>query len=160
MTALLRTAHLLALGTWVGSVVFFSFFTAPTLFGALPRDMAGRAVSAIFPRYYALGAACGAVALLTGLLLGARQPAFGRLLACELILLGSMTGIVLYAGRVVLPQAAQARLALPGLEGTPGHDEARARFDSLHRRSVLLNGAVLVLGVASTALFALQKPAP
>ncbi|HEV8700511.1 MAG TPA: DUF4149 domain-containing protein, partial [Candidatus Polarisedimenticolia bacterium] len=49
MSALLRTAHLLALGIWVGSVVFFSFFTAPTLFGALPRDMAGRAVSAIFP---------------------------------------------------------------------------------------------------------------
>jgi len=160
VTALLRTAHLLALGTWVGSVVFFSFFTAPTLFGALPRDMAGRAVSAIFPRYYALGAACGAVALLTGLLLGARQPAFGRLLACELILLGSMTGIVLYAGRVVLPQAAQARLALPALEGTSAHDAAKARFDSLHQRSVLLNGTVLILGIASTVLVALQRPNP
>jgi len=160
VTALLRTVHLLALGTWVGSVVFFSFFTAPTLFGALPRDMAGRAVSAIFPRYYALGAACGAVALLTGLLLGARQPAFGRLLACEIVLLGLMTGIVAYAGCVVLPEAAQARLALPAIEGTPAYDGAKARFDSLHRLSVLLNGAMLILGVASTALFALQRPGP
>lgn len=160
MTAILRTVHLLALGTWVGSVVFFSFFTAPTLFGALPRDMAGRAVSAIFPRYYALGAVCGAVALLSGLLLGALQPAFGRLLACEIILLGLMTGIVVYAGRVVLPEAAQARLALPAIEGTPAFDGAKARFDSLHRRSVLLNGTVLLLGVTSTALFALQRPGP
>lgn len=160
MTALLRTVHLLALGVWVGSVVFFSFFTAPTLFGVLPRDLAGRAVSAIFPRYYALGAVCGAVALLSGLLLGARQPAFGRLLACEIVLLGLMTGIVVYAGRVVLPQAAQTRLSLPTLEGTPAFDGAKARFDSLHRRSVLLNGTVLILGVASTALYALQKPSP
>jgi uncharacterized membrane protein len=160
VTALLRTVHLLALGVWVGSVVFFSFFTAPTLFGALPRDMAGRAVSAIFPRYYALGAACGAVALLSGLLLGARQPAFGRLLTGELVLLVLMTGIVLYAGRVVLPQAAQARLALPALEGTAAHEEAQARFDALHRRSVLLNGTVLILGIASTVLVALQRPDP
>lgn len=157
MTALLRTVHLLALGVWVGSVVFFSFFTAPTLFGALPRDLAGRAVSAIFPRYYALGAVCGAVALLSGLLLGARQPAFGRLLACELVLLGLMTGIVVYAGRVVLPQAAQARMALPAVEGSPAQAEAKARFDALHRRSVLLNGTVLILGVASIALYSLQE---
>jgi uncharacterized membrane protein len=160
MTALLRTVHLLALGIWIGSVVFFSFFTAPTLFGALPRDMAGRAVSAIFPRYYALGGACGALALLSGLLLGLRQPAFGRLLAGELVLIGLMTGIVVYAGRVVLPQAAQVRLALPALEGTPAFEDARARFDALHRRSVLLNGSVLILGIASTALCALQKPNP
>ena len=160
MTALLRTVHLLALGVWVGSVVFFSFFTAPTLFGVLPRDLAGRAVSAIFPRYYALGAVCGALALLSGLILGLRQPAFGRLLACEIVLLGLMTGIVVYAGRVVLPHAAQARLALPALEGAPGYDDAKARFDALHRRSVLLNGTVLLLGIASVTLTALQKPNP
>jgi uncharacterized membrane protein len=160
VTALLRTVHLLALGIWVGSVVFFSFFTAPTLFGALPRDLAGRAVSAIFPRYYALGAVCGAVAILAGLILGARQPAFGRLLAYELVLLGLMTGIVVYAGAVVLPQAAQARQALPALEGTPGYDDAKTRFDALHRRSVALNGTVLLLGIASIALYSLQKPNP
>lgn len=160
MTALLKVVHLLALGLWVGSVVFFSFVAAPALFGALPRDMAGRAVAAIFPRYYALGGACGALALLSGLLLGARQAAWGRLLIAELLFLALMTGIVVYAGRVVLPQAGRARLALPSLEGTPAYDRAKARFDALHRRSVLLNGTVLVLGVVSIALVALQKPRP
>lgn len=160
MTALLRFVHLLALGVWVGSVVFFSFVTAPALFGALPRDLAGRTVSAIFPRYYALGGACGALALLSGLLLGARQAAWGRLLAAEMALLLLMTGIVVYAGRVVLPQAGRARLALPSLEGTPAYGDAKARFNALHRRSVLLNGTVLVLGVVSIALVALQKPRP
>ena len=159
MAALLRFVHLLALGLWVGSVVFFSFFAAPSLFGALPRDMAGRAVSAIFPRYYAFGSVCGVLALLSGLLLGAKQAAFGRLLVIEIVLVAVMSGIVLYAGRVVLPRASQARQALAQVqEGTPGYDDTQARFAALHRRSVLLNGAVLLLGIAAFALAAVQRP--
>ncbi len=102
----------------------------------------------------------GLAAAVTGLLLGARQPAWGRVLAAELVLLALMTGIVVYAGGVVLPQAAGARLALPSLEGTPAYDDAKARFDALHRRSVFLNGTVLILGIAAVALAALQKPRP
>src|SRR5437773_12582167 len=92
MTAALRFVHLLALGLWLGSVVFFSLVAAPGLFGALPRDAAGRAVSAIFPRYYAFGAACGVTALLSGLLLGARQGSRGRLLVIELAVLALKIG--------------------------------------------------------------------
>jgi putative copper export protein len=159
MTALLRFVHLLALGLWVGSVVFFSFVVAPALFGALPRDLAGRAVSAIFPRYYAFGGACGLVAILSGLLIGARQVSWGRLLVVETVLLVVMTGLVAYSGCVVLPRAAHARALLAGPEGAPGFAEAETRFASLHRLSVLLNGAVLLLGLAAFALAAVQ-PAP
>jgi len=158
MTALLRFIHLMTLGLWIGSVVFFSLVAAPGLFGALPRDLAGRAVSAIFPRYYAFGAACGLTALLSGLLLGVRQGAWGRLLVFELLLLALMTGIVLYSGRVVLPQASEARAALAEAQGTPSLDAAQARFGALHRRSVLLNGTVLLLGVVAFALAAVQRP--
>lgn len=159
MAAVLKFVHLLALGLWLGSVVFFSFVAAPTLFGALGRETAGRAVSAIFPRYYALGGACGALALLSGLLLGAKQAAWGRLLLIELVILALTTGIVVYAGGALLPRAAQARQELAQApEGAAGHDEARARFAVLHRRSVLLNGAVLILGVAAFALAVAQRP--
>jgi uncharacterized membrane protein len=158
MTALLRFIHLMTLGLWIGSVVFFSLVAAPGLFGTLPRDLAGRAVSAIFPRYYAFGAACGLIALLSGLLLGAKQVSWGRLLIVELALLALMTGIVLYSGRVVLPQASEARAALAEAQGTPALDTAQARFDALHRRSVLLNGTVLFLGVVAFALAAVQRP--
>ena len=37
MTALLRFVHLLALGLWIGSVVFFSLVVAPGLFGAVAQ---------------------------------------------------------------------------------------------------------------------------
>ena len=159
MSVLLRVVHLLAVGLWVGSVVFFSFVAAPGLFGALPRDMAGRAVSAIFPRYYAFGGACGLVAILSGVLIGARQASWGRLLLIETVLLVVMTGLVAYSGWVVLPRAAQARALLPGPQGSPGSAEAEARFASLHRLSVLLNGSVLLLGLVAFALAA-ARPAP
>ena len=159
MSALLRFVHLLAIGTWIGSVVFFSFFTAPALFGTLPRDLAGRAVSAIFPRYYALGGACGAVALLSALLLGVKRASWGRVLLLEIVLLAIMTGIVLYADRVGRPRASQARQDVAqAREGAAVYDEAQARFAALHRRSVLLNGTVLILGVAAFALAAAQRP--
>jgi len=157
MTAALRFVHLLALGLWIGSVVFLSFVAAPALFGALPRDAAGRAVSTIFPRYYAFGAACGVTALLSGLLLGARRMSWGRLLVIELALLALMTGIVLYSGRVVLPQASEARAARDGSREAKALDTAQARFDVLHRRSVLLNGTVLLLGIVAFALATVQR---
>jgi uncharacterized membrane protein len=159
MTAALRLIHLLALGLWIGSVVFFSLVAAPALFGALGREAAGRAVSAIFPRYYAFGGVCGVLALLSGVLIGARQAAWGRMLTLELALVALMTGIVAYSGRVLLPRAAQARQALAAAaEGAPERDAARARFAAIHRRSVLLNGTVLLLGVAAFALAAARRP--
>src|SRR6266404_1023893 len=61
MGALVRWLFLLALGLWLGEVVFFSFVVAPSVFRSVPPLEAGRVVGAIFPRYYLLGIACGAV---------------------------------------------------------------------------------------------------
>ena len=154
MIAALRFLHLLAIVSWVGSILFFSFVGAPTLFAALPREMAGRAVSAIFPRYYLLGLISGAVAIASALILGAIAGRRDRAFAATIALLAVMLGLTLYADRVVRPRAAILRQALPGLEGTPEHAVARARFDALHRRSVLLNGAVLLLGLGVIATIA------
>ena|SRR5437773_11912961 len=95
--------------------------------------------------------------LALGLWLGARQGFRGRLLVIELALLALMTGIVLYSGRVVLPQVSEARAALAGAREATAPDTAQARFDLLHRRSVLLNGTVLLLGVVAFALAAARR---
>jgi putative copper export protein len=152
--ALLRFAHLVAVAVWVGSIVFFSFVAAPSIFGALPREMAGRAVAVIFPRYYLLGGAGGGAALLTAILRGVARGRFGRALGLEALLLLAMLGLTAYAGLVVLPRAAAIRETLPRLEGTEGYAEAKTRFDALHARSVGLNGAVLLLGLAAIACLA------
>ena len=156
MTAALRVLHVMALGLWVGAVVFFSFVTAPSLFAALPRDMAGRATAAIFPRYYLLGWTCGVVA--GGALLGQilrRGSLDGRLLA-GVLLLSAMLGSSFYAGRVILPRAAAARAAMAGL-ARPAPELAtwQARFDRLHHQSVALNGVVLLSGILALAIAAL-----
>jgi acyl phosphate:glycerol-3-phosphate acyltransferase len=88
MLALVRVLHLLALGLWFGSVLFFSLVATPIIFdsfGALagkPREgvpawlptpltkeqgtqLAGLAVGPIFPWYYLLQAVCGVVAVAT-----------------------------------------------------------------------------------------------
>jgi len=156
--AFLRCVHLLALGVWIGGVVFVSFVAAPALFGALPGDLAGRAVSVLFPRYYAFGAICGFAAVVSGLLLAATRSERGRGLVSGLAAVALMTGIVLYSGRVVLPRASEARAALAAAQGSPEVDAARARFDALHRRSVLLNGTVLILGLVAFSLAAVRRP--
>jgi len=46
MTALniARFLHLFSLVVWQGSIIFFSFFTAPAIFKSLPREEAGDVV--------------------------------------------------------------------------------------------------------------------
>jgi hypothetical protein len=151
--------QIVALAIWVGAVVFFSFVTAPSLFTALPREMAGRATAAIFPRYYALGWTCGGVAVaavVAPMLVGNGS---GRRSIVLLVMLGSMLGASLYAGRVILPRAAAARMLREDASRAAEHAAAQATFDRLHRNSVALNGAVLLLGLAALVVAALpQRP--
>src|SRR5207247_2237219 len=62
---------------WAGGAAGLSVVVSPGVFGALGAARAGDVVAAIFPRYYALGAAAGAVALACGIVLGRRAPAGG-----------------------------------------------------------------------------------
>jgi uncharacterized membrane protein len=146
--AAVRFLHLLGLAVWIGSLVFFSFVTAPSLFGALPRELAGRATAAIFPRYYLVGAGSGLVALAGALLIWLRGGGRERPLLAEAILLVLMLALTLYAWQGILPEADRLRGLLHTAQDTP-EGAAAARFGRLHRRSVSLNGAVLLLGLGA-----------
>ncbi len=154
MPATLRFFHLLALVVWIGGIVFFSFFTAPALFSVLPREMAGRVTSTLLPRYYLMGGVCGVVALLTCLLPWRRAPVLDRQGLVEMVLLILMLVMTLYAGLAILPETSLLRPQLRGADGSPGGDSARQRFDVLHRRSVILNGLVLLGGIGALATLA------
>ena len=62
--------YLLSLVCWLGSIIFFSFFVAPVVFKTLDREKAGEIVGIIFPRYYKLGYVCGALILLSFMMIG------------------------------------------------------------------------------------------
>src|SRR5205823_1160335 len=106
---LLRVLYLLALALWVGEIACFSFVVAPAVFGVLGAARAGDVVAAIFPRYYALGAAAGAVALACGIVLGRRAPAGGWWTGTVLVLALGLAA-TLWAGRVVHPRAGARRV--------------------------------------------------
>jgi hypothetical protein len=139
----------MALGLWVGALVFVSFIVAPAVFGAVPGETAGTVMGAIFPRYYGFTLAVGTIGLAAamGVRHAVRGSAWKVLVAMMLVMLAATA----YAGGVVSPRARTLR---PALHQDPVDPAVRAEFDALHRRAVQLNGLVLVLGLAAMGVAA------
>lgn len=149
MSGVLRFGFLLALATWIGEIVCFSFIVAPTVFGVLgPR--AGDVVGAIFPRYYAVGMAAAATAVVCGVLL-ARSAATPGLWAGAVIALTLGLGATVVAGVVIHPRAQQLRASLHAAGEEPGANPA---FRRAHGVAVALNGTALVAGLVGLGLSA------
>jgi hypothetical protein len=139
--------YLLALACWLGGIIFFSFFTAPMIFTRLPITEAGKVISAIFPRYYALGYVGGIVSLALSVYFTSMRHS--RIWwAVATLSLAVALAITLYAGMVIRPQVDSIRTVAE--EATPDPAQ-KAEFDRLHRLSVILNGAVLLLNLAALA---------
>lgn len=141
--------YLLALMCWLGSIVFFSFVTTPTVFQSLARPDAGKLLAALFPRYYLVGYAAGAVALVLAIYLLIVSRGVRLWWAAALIAIAIALGSTLYAGLVVRPQVSAIRAVSEEQNPDPAR---KAEFDRLHHLSVILNGAVLLLDLI--ALFA------
>ncbi|MGH7923510.1 MAG: DUF4149 domain-containing protein [Candidatus Binatus sp.] len=139
------TIYLAALGCWLGGIVFFSFFTAPAVFTVLPRPEAGQLISTIFPRYYMLGYIVGTISLVLAIYFTAvRGPRLWW--SGTTVTLAIALGITFYAGTVILPRADAIRTVNEAANPDPA---IKAEFDKLHHRSVILNGAVLLLNLAA-----------
>lgn len=139
MGVLVNFIHLLSLVMWMGSIIFFSFFTAPAIFRLLDRQKAGEVVGAIFPKYYGIGYICSVLAAATLMLSprGMEGP--------PLIFLTIMAACTFYAGLIINPQARNLKQQM---QEQPDNCEAlETQFKSLHGWSVRLNGAVLMFGL-------------
>lgn len=146
LLVLFDSIYLLALACWVGSVAFFSFGVAPILFKVLGPEAGGRFVRALFPRYYLWGAIAGAIALPCVVAVPLSFPELrGPGVGLHALVVLSATLVTLYSGNVLTPAINAARD-----QGEAGAE----RFRSLHRRSVLLNGLVLIVGVGLLIAFA------
>jgi Domain of unknown function (DUF4149) len=146
----LDAAYLLALAAWVGSILFFSFGVAPLIFRVLGAEAGGRFVRALFPRYYAWGAMSAAIALPAYVGVPLSYPEYrGPMVGVQAVLILGSILIMLYAGNVLTPAINAARDAGPAQE---------ARFRRLHRRSVRLNGVVLLFGLVLLVAHATRPP--
>jgi uncharacterized protein DUF4149 len=150
---MVRLAHVgfqLALGLWVGAIVFVSFVVAPAVFRAVPQETAGAVMGQVFPLYYGFTVGTGVVALGSALLILRRVRRAGAWRAI-VVMLAVMLAATAYAGGVVNPHARALR---PLLHQEPVDPAVRTEFDALHRRAVQLNGLVLLLGLATVVVSA------
>jgi len=135
LTVMLRSVYRLGLTVWVGGSIFFSAFVLPTLFARLERSEAGQIASLLFPGYYWIGVALGAVLLACCIWLARTD---GKRWIAAAALVAVMLGSTVYAAFVVHPKIAPLR----------GLAERRSEFDALHALSVRLNAVALAAGVA------------
>lgn len=158
MVTLLNTVGTVTLALWVGCLFCFAALVAPLPFRMLSsRAEAGALNGAILHRVESVGLVLGGMALLAaafafGLAVQAGQAVAlaGWRVAAIVIMLGctlaDMTAI-----RPRLEQIKQ-RIGRP-LDDLPEDDPQRIEFNRLHRQSVQVFGAALLVGVAGIVLY-------
>jgi uncharacterized membrane protein len=155
----LRYAYVLALVVWLGGMVILGAVVAPTTFQVLQarepaagRMLAGEVFGSTLARFHYVAYACGAVLLVTLLVmavLGPRPSAF----ALRTTIVVSMLAIALYSGLVVFGDIESVQRDIGAgvaASSLPAGDARRARFDQLHQlstRLMMINmvGALLLL---------------
>jgi uncharacterized membrane protein len=135
---------LVSLVVWIGGIVFFSFIGAPSIFKSLPPEFAGKAVSAIFPKYYPLGYMSGLVALVCLLVSGIRTGSWSGL---KLLLIAVMVFLTVTNSLVTHPKARSLKEEMKITTSQTELAHIKEVFDRIHRWSVINNGIVLILGL-------------
>jgi uncharacterized membrane protein len=133
---------------WLGGIIFFSFVVAPALFAMVPQpETAGALVRLILVRLHLVGIACGVLFLAATFVTKVRNLKTLRLLAGLMVLLTALSQFG------VMPQMERVRDAVGGsIQALPPRDAGRAAFDRLHKFSVVLEGATLLVGMVVVGL--------
>jgi hypothetical protein len=156
MNNFLRFLQVFALGTWVGSILYFSAVVTQGAFRVLPTmDDAGRLVGFTLSGLHWLGVIAAVVYLAATLVLERSAKALARPAAAGVILMLLLT---LVSQRMVIPRMDVLRAQMGSVMATPPGSPLRAEFDRLHNVSVYLESAVLLLGIASL-FFIVRRPA-
>lgn len=150
MQTALKFLYILSICFWTGSIFFFSFFAAPSIFKVLPREVAGNVVSDIFPKYYLVAYVSGAVALISSIVLWlVYSHRDGLMFGLRIGALFIMLALAVFAGEVIRPQAVEARTEMRSLtETSPNYPKVHEKFRRLHKQSAIINSVVFLLGIA------------
>lgn len=155
MATTLRFLQIFALGTWVGSILFFSFVVAQGAFSVLPNaDLAGALVGYTLGRLHIIGIAAGVVYLLATV---AGERSIGALAHPVALLVFVMIVCTMVSQYVVIARMDVLRVQMGSVEATAAGNPLRAAFDRLHQHSVWLESAVLLSGLVVLFLTARQK---
>jgi uncharacterized membrane protein len=150
MNQILRFLQIFALGTWIGGIIFLSFVEAPGVFRILAsREQAGSIVGYSLVRLHHIGVVAAVIYLLAGLGLA---KSLKWLITPAAILVIAMLVLTVISEHAVRPRINAVRSQMTSVEETPPDNPLRVRFDRLHRVSVQLEGAALLIGLVALFL--------
>ena len=136
--------HFMTLIIWIGTIIFFSFFGAPSIFKVLDRELAGDVVGDIFPKYWMIGYICSPIALGTLLFL----QKLGTLNTTGRVVILSIMLINVYcSGLVVGTKAKSVKAEMRATEDVEKKELIRKHFMKIHGISMMMNLTVLILGI-------------
>jgi Domain of unknown function (DUF4149) len=157
MSHILRFLQVFALGTWVGSIIYFVAVVTRGAFAVLVRDQAGLLVGFTLGGLHQLGVIAAVVYLVAAIALGRSLKALVRPAAMGVIL---MLVLTLASQRIVIPRMDALRTDMRSVDATPASDARRVEFDRLHGISVDLEGGVLLIGLVALFLITSEAKAP
>jgi hypothetical protein len=138
-----------ALGTWVGSIIYFVAVVTRGAFAVLARDQAGLLVGFTLAGLHQLGVVAAMIYLVAAVGLGNSTRALVRPAALGVML---MLVLTVASQRIVIPRMGVLRAEMVSVDATPANDPRRVEFDKLHGISVDLEGGVLLIGLAALFL--------
>jgi uncharacterized membrane protein len=158
MSNILRFVQVFALGTWVGSIFYFSAAVAPAAFRVLQsQDQSGLLVEFTLRRLHTLGLVAGVAFLFASATLAMAASGSGKSLLLPSIGVAVMLILTIISQHVVIRRMMHLRRQMVSVAATPPDNPLRVEFDHLHRVSVQLEGATLLIGFASLFL-TVRKP--
>jgi uncharacterized membrane protein len=153
MTNILRFLQIFALGTWVGSIFYFSAAVAPGAFRVLQnQDQAGLVVEFTLRRLHTLGVVAGIVFLFASALLAMTASISRQSLLLPAAGVAIMVVLTVISQQVVTHKMLRLRREMVSVAATPPDNPLRVEFNRLHRISVQLEGATLLIGFAALYL--------
>ncbi len=139
---------LLALATWLGSLIFFSFVVAPTVFSVLPaRELAGNVVNRSLGILHLMGLVCGIVFVTASMAYGYLRQGSAEPFAASHLLVYAMILLTLVAQFGVAPKMAALRANMGVIDNVQPTDARRVQFNRLHQWSTRLGGSIFFLGL-------------
>jgi uncharacterized membrane protein len=154
----LRALMLLALVTWIGGIIFFSFVLAPTVFTVLPTTkLAGDVVSVSLSKLHWIAFVSGLLFLLASILYQAIADkrdgsSGGKLLWAAHLLVIVMLALTWVSQSVITPKIRDLRIEMASAQGIS--TEHRSQFDHLHAWSTRAEGSVFFCGLVVVVLTA------
>lgn len=156
MKTLVRAITWLALILWLGGLFFFPIVAAAAFSTISDTHLAGTIVAKCLGVLHREGIIAGAIILLL-LIVGRVTKAYAGIRVALVIVL-IMIGLTAYSQYSIIPHMERDRIAVGGaIDSVPQNDPRHADFDHLHKRSVHVEEAVMILGIVLVFLLAAEQ---